>query len=85
MVLLEYKRCARCGRLLHVSKFHKNASQPDGLQMHCKECERIATREWQAKVKNRKAIKHMAQKMFDGEIPLNYTTAMELIRKVKDM
>jgi len=53
--------------------------------MHCKECERIATREWQAKVKNRKAIKHMAQKMFDGEIPLNYTTAMELIRKVKDM
>jgi hypothetical protein len=32
------KKCAKCGRELPVTHFHKNKSRTDGLNSYCKDC-----------------------------------------------
>lgn len=35
---LATKRCSKCGEVKPLSDFHKNRSNPDGLQYGCKPC-----------------------------------------------
>jgi 5-methylcytosine-specific restriction endonuclease McrA len=43
--LFDAKHCSRCGLLKARSEFHKNRSQPDGLQAYCKPCQNAKVRE----------------------------------------
>ena len=38
---METKKCAKCGRVLPVTEFHKCTQNPDGLYSYCKDCKRI--------------------------------------------
>lgn len=40
------KKCTRCGILQHVNEFHAKASNPDGLQSHCKKCRASHSRKY---------------------------------------
>ncbi len=40
------KICSRCRKELPISCFYKNKSESDGLSSYCKECGRIATKQW---------------------------------------
>ena len=41
---MEVKRCAKCRDVKPIDEFHKNASNSDGLNIHCKVCFRIFRR-----------------------------------------
>lgn len=41
---MEYKRCARCGKVKPASEFSKNSATSDGLQAYCKECHKAYMR-----------------------------------------
>lgn len=43
------KICSRCRKELPISCFYKNKSESDGLSNYCKECGRIATKQWYRK------------------------------------
>lgn len=43
------KRCARCGKMLPLSSFHRNRKNADGHQAICKNCMRVYRREWDNK------------------------------------
>lgn len=47
------KQCTRCGR--SDVQFGKNKSQPDGLQLYCKECNKLACRAYYANSPARRA------------------------------
>lgn len=40
------KVCTKCETLKPRSEFSKNATNPDGLQVHCKPCMNAANRDW---------------------------------------
>jgi hypothetical protein len=48
----ETKRCRRCGHIKPTTEFHNNAAASDGLQSRCKECSKLARREWYARPGN---------------------------------
>lgn len=60
---METKKCAKCGRELPMTEFHKNRSQPDGLQAYCKSC--IKERNKLRTLKRRA----MAEKSGGGKLP----------------
>ncbi len=37
------KQCSKCRRVLSIAEFNQNRSTKDGLQFHCRECQREAT------------------------------------------
>lgn len=45
------KTCNRCGDTKPPSGFARRSQSSDGLQSHCRDCQRIAARQW--KLKNR--------------------------------
>lgn len=81
-MIADLKRCARCGKILHVSKFNKNASMPDGLQMHCKTCERVAKQESAAKTKKRKALRKLAEAVVENRAVTDVNSLAAQILKV---
>ena len=50
------KRCTKCGRELPVANFNKKASNKDGLQGWCRECQSKAHKEKQAIHKSESAV-----------------------------
>lgn len=38
------KTCKTCGEEKSISEFYKNSSNPDGLDLHCKECKKAYNR-----------------------------------------
>ena len=64
-MIADLKRCARCGKIMHVSKFHKNASMSDGLQMHCKHCEKEAKQASEMKAKQRRELRRLAEDVIE--------------------
>lgn len=85
MVLLEYKRCARCGRILHISHFNRNASMPDGRQMHCRVCGKIATAESRAKAEERRAIRNEAVALLNGDVPMNVVSVEAILKHIVEV
>lgn len=43
------KICSRCRKELLISCFYKNKNKSDGLSSYCKECKRIANKQWYRK------------------------------------
>lgn len=43
----EYKRCYKCGRILHISNFRRDSGCKDGLNLVCTECFHAYLLEWQ--------------------------------------
>ena len=50
---METKKCAKCGRVLPVTEFHKCTRNSDGLYSYCKDCKSIENAKNRAR---RKAI-----------------------------
>lgn len=48
---METKKCAKCGRVLPVTEFHKCTKNSDGLYSYCKECARKEYKNWKARQK----------------------------------
>lgn len=44
-VVMETKKCPRCGRDLPISEFNKSGQSKDGLQSYCRECQHEVYRE----------------------------------------
>ena len=40
IVVMETKKCSKCGRVLPISEFNKSRRHKDGLQYYCRECQR---------------------------------------------
>lgn len=40
------KKCSRCGNFCALTEFNRNRSRPDGLQTYCRDCCKIANREY---------------------------------------
>ena len=48
---METKICSKCGRELPISEFYKNKQAKDGLQCHCRSCQKETNRVNQEKFK----------------------------------
>ena len=81
-MLMDVKKCARCGGIFHVSKFNKNSSMPDGLQIHCKKCERIAKAAYRKKIGGRAKLKKTAKDVVDG---VSNVSCVELAKMIIDV
>lgn len=79
---MNVKRCARCGGIFPISKFNKNSSMSDGLQMHCRRCEHIAKAEWRAKQRRRIELRNMANDVLDHKIEVS---VIELASKIVEV
>jgi hypothetical protein len=57
---MRLKRCTQCGELKSHNDFHRNRNKHDGLQVHCKQCNRAKGQAWRAahpeRVKERNAV-----------------------------
>lgn len=76
---MEFKRCAHCGRVLPISKFNKNSSMPDGLQMHCARCGRAASAAWYKRTHKRRALKTLAEDVMANKVQI---TECELAKRI---
>ena len=54
---VETKVCTKCGETKAVTEYSKRSSAKDGLQLKCKQCEKIATKYWRSKNKERHSAK----------------------------
>lgn len=56
-------KCSKCGELKSIFDFYKDRHAKNGLTSKCKNCENIATKEWQAK--NKEWRKSYNKKCYD--------------------
>lgn len=40
------KRCSRCREIKPTNQFNNESTRKDGLSLYCKDCRRLATKEW---------------------------------------
>lgn len=50
------KRCSKCGQDLPLEAFARHRSTPDGLQYHCRECQKLNNARWYQAKKLRERV-----------------------------
>lgn len=56
---METKICSTCGKTLPLTRFNRDRKAKDGLTHNCRECRRIAARNYRAKIKTPKAVNNV--------------------------
>lgn len=56
---METKICSTCGKSLLFTQFNRDKKAKDGLTHNCRECRRIAARNYRAKIKPPKAVNNV--------------------------
>lgn len=74
------KRCPKCGRTLDESMFGKNSSQKSGLQVYCKECQRVC-----AKAQNEKRKRMSSERNISRLITNNAVDDIFSLAVLKDI
>ena len=66
MIQGDFKTCKGCGESLHLSCFSKHAKNKDGLQGHCKVCNKFSSKKWNANNKDLLALKRIKDRARDN-------------------
>ena len=71
-VIMETKKCTKCGRVLPISEFNKSRRHKDGLQYYCRDCQHETNRE----------VTSLKKKLLSDN-PLSCYTPRELMAELK--
>lgn len=84
----DMKTCTGCGETKRPDLFHANKSQADGLYSRCKECRKIASKEYYAKNRDKKRQKdreyHAKNREKRRAYAREYSSRPESKRKAKE-
>lgn len=56
---METKICSTCGKTLPLMLFNRDKKAKDGLTHNCRECRKIAARNYRAKIKPPKVVNNV--------------------------
>ena len=83
---METKKCTKCGQTKPVDAYYKNAKAHDGLQCHCKDCQKSTKeeRKYKSEKKSKSSILAPINKrpVKDESNPLSSFTPRELMQEL---
>ncbi|QUH28711.1 hypothetical protein [Vallitalea guaymasensis] len=63
---MNLKKCAKCGQYKHISDFHKNKRNKDGLHSYCKQCNAQKAKSYNKTEKGLQNVKKAQMKQYES-------------------